>query len=168
MGSAKPKTSPDRQLRVGREEGKSDAQRLVDISLNPSASASATVLLFNKGTFGESGLTETYEALAEEARKVHGGVLTGPEALLVSQAHSLNAIFIELCRRLTLNMGEYLDASEKYMRLALKAQKVDMKRLSGWLGHSTIALTLDRYGHLIQDEQQDAAIMAAAQADLLG
>ena len=47
-------------------------------------------------------------------------------------------------------------------------QKVDLKRLSGWLGHSTVTLTLDRYGHLIQDTQQDAAIMAAAQADLLG
>jgi len=47
-------------------------------------------------------------------------------------------------------------------------QKVDLKRLSGWLGHSTVSLTVDRYGHLIQDDLQDAAIMAAAEADLLG
>lgn len=47
-------------------------------------------------------------------------------------------------------------------------QRVDLKRLSGWLGHSTVTLTIDRYGHLLQDTQQDAAIMAAAQADLLG
>lgn len=51
---------------------------------------------------------------------------------------------------------------------AFIAQKVDLKRLSGWLGHSTVTLTLDRYGHLISDEQGDAAIMAAAEADLLG
>lgn len=47
-------------------------------------------------------------------------------------------------------------------------QKVDLKRLSGWLGHSTVMLTLDRYGHLLIDEQGDAAIMAAAEAELLG
>jgi integrase len=48
------------------------------------------------------------------------------------------------------------------------AQKVDLKRLSGWLGHSTVTLTVDRYGHLLHDTVADAAIMAAAEADLLG
>jgi integrase len=49
---------------------------------------------------------------------------------------------------------------------AFIAQKVDLKRLSGWLGHSTVTLTIDRYGHLLQDETGDAAIMAAAEAHL--
>lgn len=51
---------------------------------------------------------------------------------------------------------------------AFIAQKVDLKRLSGWLGHSTVTLTIDRYGHLLQDETGDAAIMAAAEAHLFG
>ena len=51
---------------------------------------------------------------------------------------------------------------------AFIAQKVDLKRLSGWLGHSTVTLTLDRYGHLLADDTKDAAIMAAAEADLFG
>ncbi len=51
---------------------------------------------------------------------------------------------------------------------AFIAQKVDLKRLSGWLGHSTVTLTIDRYGHLLADETGDAAIMAAAEADLFG
>ena len=42
--------------------------------------------------------------------------------MLVAQADALNAIFTELARRSALNLGEYLEASEKYMRLALKAQ----------------------------------------------
>jgi hypothetical protein len=42
--------------------------------------------------------------------------------MLVGQAHSLDAIFTELARRSAANMGEYIEASEKYMRLALKAQ----------------------------------------------
>jgi integrase len=51
---------------------------------------------------------------------------------------------------------------------AFIAQKIDLKRLSGWLGHSTVTLTIDRYGHLLQDTVGDAAIMAAAEADLFG
>ena len=51
---------------------------------------------------------------------------------------------------------------------AFIAQRVDLKRLSGWLGHSTVTLTIDRYGHLLQDSIGDAAIMAAAEADLVG
>jgi|WetSurMetagenome_2_1015567.scaffolds.fasta_scaffold32360_3 hypothetical protein len=42
--------------------------------------------------------------------------------MLAAQAAALNAMFRELARRASLNMGEYLDASERYMRLALKAQ----------------------------------------------
>ena len=55
-----------------------------------------------------------------------------------------------------------------YAASAFIAQKVDLKRLSGWLGHSTVTLTIDRYGHLLQDTVGDAAIMAAAEADLFG
>jgi hypothetical protein len=42
--------------------------------------------------------------------------------LLMTQAHSLDSIFNELARRAALNMGEYLNATEHYLRLALKAQ----------------------------------------------
>lgn len=44
------------------------------------------------------------------------------ETLLTCQVVALNTIFTELVRRSALNMGEYLDASERYLRLALKAQ----------------------------------------------
>lgn len=46
-------------------------------------------------------------------------------------------------------------------------QKVDLKRLTTWLGHSSVQMTLDVYGHLLVDEQQDAAIAAAAAAELM-
>ena len=117
-----PKTTPDKGLRIARVEGKTDEQRLADVSLDPAANAAATVLMFNKGSFGETGITETFDALRESVKKVRKGDLAGPEAMLVTQADSLNAIFTELARRAALNMGEYINASERYMRLALKAQ----------------------------------------------
>lgn len=122
MGAASAKADPDQQLRIERQEGISDAQNLANVSIDPAANAALTVLMFNRGSFGKTGVSETFEALRQATRKVHNGDMTGPEAMLVTQADSLNAIFTELARRSALNMGEYIEASEKYMRLALKAQ----------------------------------------------
>jgi integrase len=47
-------------------------------------------------------------------------------------------------------------------------QSIDLKRLQTWMGHGSIQLTLDRYGHLLKDEGRDAALAAAAQRELLG
>ncbi len=47
-------------------------------------------------------------------------------------------------------------------------QGLDLKRLTSWMGHSSVQITLDTYGHLIGDEAGDATLAAAAQAELLG
>jgi len=47
-------------------------------------------------------------------------------------------------------------------------QTIDLKRLQTWMGHSSIQVTLNMYGHLIEDEIGDAALAAAAQRELLG
>ncbi|MBN8841832.1 MAG: site-specific integrase [Sphingomonadales bacterium] len=46
-------------------------------------------------------------------------------------------------------------------------QRIDLKRLQTWIGHESIQLTLDSYGHLIADMEGDAALIEAAQAELL-
>lgn len=46
-------------------------------------------------------------------------------------------------------------------------QRIDLKRLTTWLGHASVQTTLDVYGHLIKDDQGDAALVAATQAELL-
>ena len=47
-------------------------------------------------------------------------------------------------------------------------QGIDLKRLQTWMGHGSIQLTIDRYGHLLKDEGRDAAFAAAAERELLG
>ena len=47
-------------------------------------------------------------------------------------------------------------------------QRIDLKRLQVWMGHSAIQITLDTYGHLITDASGDAALIAAAQAEFFG
>lgn len=75
--------------------------------------------------FGGDSRPTTYASMGvmlEESRAVIKGDLTTLKATLVAQAATLDATFTELVRRSCLNMGEHLDASERYMRLALKAQ----------------------------------------------
>lgn len=47
-------------------------------------------------------------------------------------------------------------------------QGVDLKRLKTWLGHASVQLTIDRYGHLMKDALGDATIVANAERALLG
>lgn len=67
-------------------------------------------------------LKELVLALNDQVKQVQKGDLKNAESLLVSQALTLNAIFAEMARRAALNMGQHLDATEAYLRLALKAQ----------------------------------------------
>ena len=75
-----------------------------------------------QGTVGALDVTELAGVLGDSVKRVRSGDMAGPEAMLASQAQTLDAIFTELARRSALNMGEYIEASEKYLRLALKAQ----------------------------------------------
>ena len=56
------------------------------------------------------------------ARDAAGGDVTMASRILAAQAITLDSMFAELARRTAMNMSEYIDASERYGRLALKAQ----------------------------------------------
>ena len=55
--------------------------------------------------------------------------MTMATRILASQAISLDAMFTELARRSSVNMAEYPQAMERYMRLALKAQSASRSTL---------------------------------------
>jgi hypothetical protein len=109
-------------LRASPKPGASIAKNVADALLNPAVHAASNIASFSSQGFGEVPVNETFESMLEAVADVRSGDMAGPEAMLVCQAQSLNAIFTELARRSALNMCEYLEASEKYMRLALKAQ----------------------------------------------
>jgi hypothetical protein len=54
--------------------------------------------------------------------KAERGDLGVASRMLAARAITLDSMFTELARRAALNMGEYLDAADRYARLALKAQ----------------------------------------------
>ena len=45
-------------------------------------------------------------------------------------------------------------------------QRVPPKRVQGWMGHSSIQVTFDTYGHLFEQVDQDAAVASAIEAEL--
>ncbi|HEV2569455.1 hypothetical protein [Sphingomonas sp.] len=97
-------------------------EHMAQMALNPCVTAAATVIAFSKRSFGEVDIQTTYEALQKEAKKVRAGDLGGVEDMLVAQASALNSIFLDLASRAQVNMGEYINAADRYMKLALKAQ----------------------------------------------
>ena len=100
MGSESSAVAPRKStLRVVEESAKSKERAHADLALNPAVNAAATVQLFGRGTIGKLEITETLEAMMEAVASVRKGDMSGPEALLVAQAASLNSIFTELARR---------------------------------------------------------------------
>jgi len=114
--------NPDRELQVTIAPGQSAAQKLAEIAIDPIATAMGTADLFNQGTFGKLDLTDSYVAMLEQLKAAKKGDLSNQKTMLAAQAVALNAIFTEMARRAARNMGEYINTTQIYMRLALKAQ----------------------------------------------
>lgn len=86
----------------------------------PEVRAARTIQRFE----GESlNINAAADELRELVAEVQAGNMKRPEAMLVAQAHTLDALFQNLALRSYSNSREgYLDAADRYMRLALKAQ----------------------------------------------
>jgi len=94
-------------------------QELADIVTRPTVNAAAVIKEYAK-PFGEQDVSALVEQLSESVGKVWDGDMRRCEAMLVSQAHALQSIFMNLARRATTQ--EYLKQWETYLRMALRAQ----------------------------------------------
>lgn len=110
------------QLTVKSEPDKSEARSRADIALNPAANALAATRLFARGSFGDLPTNELFESHIDRCKAAKAGDLSHQKAMLAAQADALNSVFTEMARRAALNMGEYIGATETYLRLGLKAQ----------------------------------------------
>jgi hypothetical protein len=86
----------------------------------PEVRAAAVIQEFQGDSLNINSLVDE---LRQQVSEVQAGSLKRPEAMLTAQAHTLDALFSNLARRSHGNSNAgYLDAAERYMRLALKAQ----------------------------------------------
>ena len=109
-------------LEIAGTNGKTAETRRAEVAYDPAVRSLAGARGFIQGMLGPQGLTESLEVLNTQVKEVQAGNLGSVERTLVAQANTLDAIFNELASRAARNMGEYLNATETYLRLALKAQ----------------------------------------------
>lgn len=118
---AKPKKDPNALL-ITRDKAVSEERKMAETALSATTLNAVTARNFVKPNLGEIDLTESVILMREKVAKVKAGDLSDLEATLTAQAVTLDTIFNELARRSLINMGQYMNAAESYMRLALKAQ----------------------------------------------
>ena len=105
-------------------DGKSDdddADIFAQVALHPTLQAANTIQSYSKGMDGALlDLEALIGELGKQVTALSGGDLARTEAMLISQAHSLDAIFGNLARRAAVQ--EFLPQIDGLLRLALKAQ----------------------------------------------
>ena len=119
-------TTPDKS-KVLELEGDESEPREATIARainGPHLASAAVVMAFGKDIVGPVNVTDAVRDLARASKAIHSGDMTKAEAMLLSQATALNALFAALAQRSASNIGQgqYLDAADRYMRLALRAQ----------------------------------------------
>jgi len=122
-----PSLGPDaadksRTIHIGRKEGQTEDQAVAAMIVRGTVTNATTVIDYSRNQHSGLSLTDIAQALREQGDAVNNGDLAALERMLSGQAVALNAMFTELARRGALNMGEHLDAMDRYVRLALKAQ----------------------------------------------
>lgn len=101
-------------------------QTIAKAMLMPVLKNAWTASAFSTRTFGEEGeplpLADLVGVMGDEVRKASDGDLGLASRTLAAQAMALDTMFAELAQRAALNMGEYPQATERYLRLAFRAQ----------------------------------------------
>jgi hypothetical protein len=117
-----PKDNPN-AVKIVCREGEDPQLASARMLIGPHVTNAHITTFFGRKQFGELlPLPAVVTAMTEMTKRVNANNMQDVEDTLMSQATTLNVMFGELSRRSAANMGEHLDASERYLRLALKAQ----------------------------------------------
>ncbi len=140
------KRDPD-NVQVGAKQGEDQDAAIARNVLRPSVQAAVTVKEYNK-SFVETDVTSLIKSLVEQSEASIDGDLNRAEAMLTSQAHTLDAIFNALAIR-AIN-AEYMANLDTYLKLALRAQSqsratwealmtIKYPQIDGYVGQANIA-----------------------------
>jgi hypothetical protein len=127
MTDKKLKTDPPKEntnvVEIVCREGEDSKLASARMLIGPHITNAHIISLFAKGQLGDYlPLAPVVTALTESTKRVNANNMQDVEATLMSQAMTLNIMFGDLSRRAALNMGQYVETSERYMRMAMKAQ----------------------------------------------
>ena len=85
-------------LVIGRKKGQTDAEAMAGAVLHPCVNAAMTIKGCSTPSFGELDLTALVGELSAQAKLAKGGSLERVEETLLTQAHTLDALFNHLTR----------------------------------------------------------------------
>ncbi len=117
---SKKKNDNNVDVRIEHDHTKTEKEQISDLLLSGSLNGANITAIYNP--LSQIDTTDILTSLCKKTKKIKEGSTKDLESLLVSQAVSLDAIFTKLSLRAYSNFGEYLNAGETYLRLALKAQ----------------------------------------------
>lgn len=101
-------------------EGDTPERAITRAIVQPEVQAASIIQSFDSTNLDINLLSAELRA---QTAAIQSGDMSRTEAMLASQAHTLDALFSNLARRAAANMGGgYLDAATTYMKLALRAQ----------------------------------------------
>jgi len=122
VGSYKPNNDLTVEQSPDETGAQAMARKLLEPHLRHALSASAFAGKMLGSDFEGPGTMDFVDHVQKATGKAEGGDLAIASRLLAAQAITLDSMFTELARRTASNMGEYINAAERYGRLALKAQ----------------------------------------------
>lgn len=118
--------SPESRIEVEIENGEDEGLAVVKTVLGPNVRHALAIQQVNTKTFGEAegapSFVDYTRGINDFADQAEQGNLAFASRILAAQAVTLDSIFTEMARRMAINMGEYMGATETYGRIAMKAQ----------------------------------------------
>jgi hypothetical protein len=125
MAKDKKAASKANTLETKGKPDESDSKTFARVALVTGVRHAQASSNFANRVFGNRDLlsiTNATEVVTEIMKEASDGGKAQSSQMLAAQAHVLDTLFTDMAMRSRENMGEYLDASERYMRLALRAQ----------------------------------------------
>ena len=125
----------------------------------PTTNGMVTTMFTSRTMSVELDLKDMVMALQSQVDEVQRGDVKCAESMLVSQCVTLNAIFAEMARRAALNMNDNIQATESYMRMALKAQNQARSTLETLFALKNPTLVIAKQANFTTGHQQVNNVM---------
>ncbi|MCG8036120.1 MAG: hypothetical protein JAZ19_03695 [Candidatus Thiodiazotropha taylori] len=133
-------------------------------AIKPSIHAAIAIAEYDR-YYGEFDLSSLIDALEEQVDQVEQGDLSRSDAMLTTQAHTLDAIFNHLARRAL--HQEYINQMDVFLKLALRAQsqcrstwealsRIKNPPVMGYIGQANIAHGPQQVNNSLETESRDS------------
>lgn len=117
---------PNHALQIEQTPDETGAQAMARKLLQPTLKNAVAASAFTGKMMGTDlempGIGDYADHIHAVTHDAAGGDIAMASKMLAAQAVTLDSMFAELARRSAMNMGDYINAAERYGRLALKAQ----------------------------------------------